>query len=401
VAARLIFFLASGIVFYAYVGYPVLLWVSSRLFGQPHKGGDITPRVSVIIAARNEQRDIGRKIETTLASDYPRGKLEIIVVSDASTDATDEIVARYELCGVRLLRQPRRVGKTGAQNLAVQIASGHVLVFTDATSCCEPHAIRNIVRPFADPQVGCVGGQLVYRDDRVTAIGSGCIRYWSYEKLLKQWESRLGSLIGVSGALYAVRRSCFRRLPDDLIDDLSVVAETHLQRLRAVYEPRAMCVEDTLNEAPDEFRMRVRVIEQTLRTVAHYRAAINPFRHGSYGVKVISHKLLRYGAAPLLPIVFAANVALAGMPGWPRAALACQVVLYLAGLAGFIGERLGVRMRFIVIPYYFALGNIAAIAAFGQFLYGRRYLTWEPIRGDQTDEMRPALGRLEFRRSRE
>jgi hypothetical protein len=190
-------------------------------------------------------------------------------------------------------------------------------------------------------------------------------------------------------------------LPDDLIDDLAVVAETHLQGLRTVYEPRAICVERTLYQAPDEFRMRVRIIEQTLRTIAHYRDAMNPLQHGAYGTKIFSHKVLRYASAPLLLIVFAANIALARMPGWPRAALAGQSVLYLAGLAGFIAERLRARMRVIAIPYYFVLGNVAAIAAFGQFLYGRRYLTWEPIRGRQADEVRPALELLEFRRSRE
>src|SRR5262249_41961252 len=220
--AQVVFIAAMAMMAFIYAGYPALMFAISLMLRRPVRRDDITPRVSVIIAAYNEERDIVAKLKNTLALDYPRDRIEIIVASDCSTDQTDDIVRGFAAQGVILRQQPERYGKTVAQNRAVKISSGEILIFSDATTICESGAIRKIVRNFADPEVGCVAGQLIYADSPESAVGAGCRSYWSYEKFLKRCESRLGSLIGVSGCLYAVRRICHARLAGNMIDDFAI-----------------------------------------------------------------------------------------------------------------------------------------------------------------------------------
>src|SRR5262245_25773924 len=184
--AQIAFIAAIAVMAFIYAGYPALMFALSLVFRRPVRRADITPRVSVIIAAYNEERDIQAKLKNTLALDYPRDRMEIIVASDCSTDQTDEIVRRFGRSGVILSRQPVRFGKTVAQHRAVKVSSGESLVFSDATTMYEPDAIRKIVRSFADPEVGCVAGQLIYVDAATSAVGKGCRSYWGYEKFLKR-----------------------------------------------------------------------------------------------------------------------------------------------------------------------------------------------------------------------
>src|SRR5215475_11126029 len=214
--AQVVFVAAVAMIAFIYVGYPALMFALSLILRRPVRREDITPRVSIIIAAYNEERDIEAKLKNTLAFDYPRDRMEIIVASDCSTDRTDEIVRGFSAQGVILCRQPERFGKTIAQNRAVKASSGAILVFSDATTMYEPDAIRKIVRSFADPEVGCVAGQLIYVDAAASAVGKGCRSYWGYEKFLKRCESDVGSLVGVSVCLYAVRRICHAQLASDM-----------------------------------------------------------------------------------------------------------------------------------------------------------------------------------------
>src|SRR5262247_1283944 len=292
--AQVVFIAAMAMMAFIYAGYPALMFAISLMFKRPVRRDDITPRVSVIIAAYNEERDIAAKLQNTLALDYPRDRMEIIVASDCSTDRTDEIVRGFSAQGVILYRQPERFGKTIAQNHAVEISSGEILVFSDATTMYEPDAIRKIVRDFADPEVGCVAGQLIYADASSSAVGKGCRSYWGYEKFLRRCESDVGTLVGVSGCLYAVRRICHAQLASDMIDDFAIAAEIHLRGLRVVYEPEAIAVEDTNRRSRDEFRMRVRVVKQSLDALRRYRHALHPFRHKMFAFQIIAHKAMRY-----------------------------------------------------------------------------------------------------------
>src|SRR5262245_49265163 len=381
--AQVVFIAAIAVMAFIYVGYPALMLAISFVFRRPVRRADITPRVSVIIAAYNEERDIKAKLKNTLALDYPRDRMEIIVASDCSTDQTDEIVRRFRRKGVFLYRQPYRFGKTIAQNRAVKVSSGEILIFSDATTMYEPDAIRKIVRSFADPEVGCVAGQLIYVDAATSSVGKGCRSYWGYEKFLKRCESHVGSLIGVSGCLYAVRRTCHTRLANDMIDDFVIATEIHLQNLRTVYEPEAIAFEDTNHRSKDEFRMRVRVIKQTMSALGRYRKALNPFRHKMFAFQMISHKILRYTAPFLLVTALVASGSASGSVRWLRIAFLGQLALYGAAIIGGIGERLKIKLGPLAFPYYFTLVNAASFVAFLKAIGGKNYVVWEPIRNAQ------------------
>jgi cellulose synthase/poly-beta-1,6-N-acetylglucosamine synthase-like glycosyltransferase len=377
--AQVVFVAAMVMMAFIYAGYPAMMFALSLVVRRPVRRDDITPRVSVIIAAYNEERDIEAKLKNTLALDYPRDRMEIIVASDCSTDQTDEIARSFGAQGVILRQQPGRFGKTVAQNRAVKISSGEILVFSDATTMCEPDAIRKIVRSFADPEVGCVAGQLIYADASST-VGKGCRSYWEYEKFLKRCESHVGSLIGVSGCLYAVRRICHARLAGDMIDDFVIATEIYLQNLRVVYEPEAIAVEDANRRARDEFRMRVRVIKQTLSALRRYRHTLNPFRHKMFAFQMIAHKALRYAVPFLLIAAFIASGLGSGSAVWLRYFFIGQLALYVAAIAGLVRERRKLKLGPLAYPYYFALANAASLVAFWKALRGDAYVTWEPIR---------------------
>jgi cellulose synthase/poly-beta-1,6-N-acetylglucosamine synthase-like glycosyltransferase len=378
--AQVVFIASVTVIAFIYAGYPALMFLLGFLFRRPVRRADISPRVSLIIAAYNEERDLKAKLENALALDYPHDRLEIIVASDCSSDRTDEIARSFSDRGVILYRQPERFGKTVAQNRAVRISSGEILVFSDATTIYEPDVLRKLVRNFADPEVGCVAGQLVYVDGKASAVGKGCRSYWGYEKFLKRCESQVGSLIGVSGCLYAVRRSCHARLANDMIDDFVIATEIHLQDLRTVYEPQAIACEDTNHRTKDEFRMRVRVIKQTMSALHRYREVLNPARHGMFAVQLIAHKLLRYGVWVPLIAAFIANGLAWDSAEWCRLAFFGQVALYSVAVIGWVAERLKIKIGPLAIPYYFVLVNAASLMAFLKALYGEAYVVWEPIR---------------------
>src|SRR6266850_4774074 len=243
--AEVIFWLSAAALVYTYAGYPLLLAIVSAIRPRRVRRSDFEATVSVIITAYNEERDLTAKLENTLALDYPSELLEIIVASDCSNDRTDEIVREFSARGVRLCRQPERLGKTAAQNAGVEQAHGEIIIFSDATSHYQPDVIRTMMPNFADAEVGCVAGRLLYVDPTDSRVGRGARSYWSYETFLKKHESRAGSLIGASGCLYAVRRSAYVPLDHEACSDFIIATKMVEQGLRAVYEPNAVCTEQT------------------------------------------------------------------------------------------------------------------------------------------------------------
>jgi cellulose synthase/poly-beta-1,6-N-acetylglucosamine synthase-like glycosyltransferase len=379
-AAKVLFWAAAAALAYAYAGYPVLVWLVSSLRPRAVRRGAAEPTVSVIITAYNEERDLASKLENTLALDYPAEKLEVIVASDCSGDRTDEIALAFAPRGVRLHRQAERLGKTAAQNAAVELARGDVLLFSDATTLYRPDVLRAMVPNFADASVGCVAGKLIYVDPASTSVGSGAKSYWGYETFLKTHESRACSLIGASGCLYAVRRSAYVPLYNEACSDFIIATKMVEQGLRAVYEPGAVCTEETNRRADKELSMRVRVITQTYTDLWRHRHLMNPLRGGFYAVELLSHKVMRYLVPLFLAAVFVSSVLLAPRSMFFAALTACQALFYAAALAGWLLERSGARVRMLALPHYFVLANAAAVLALFKFLRGERYARWEPIR---------------------
>ena len=366
--------------FYTYVGYPLLVYLVSVIKPRRIRRGDIEPTVTVLITAYNEEKDLRAKLENTLELDYPREKLEIIVASDCSTDRTDEIALSFADRGVRLYSQQERLGKTAAQNAAVELAKGEIVLFSDATTMYRTNVLRTLMPNFGDESVGCVSGKLIYIDPADSNIGKGARSYWNYETFLKEAESRACSLIGVSGALYAVRRLAYVPMYPEACSDFLIATKLYEQGLRTVYEPLAVCTEETNRQAERELQMRVRVITQTLTDLGRHLYMMNPFRSGFYAVQLFSHKVLRYAVPVWLILLFASSAVLSFTSDVFLLFLVLQAMFY--GIAGMSWAliRGGKHTALIVMPQYFVLANIASIIAFFGFIRGVRMATWEPIR---------------------
>ena len=380
VVAETIFWLCAAVVVYVYAGYPLLLLIASTFRSRPIKKSKIWPTVSVIITAYNEERALARKLENTLSLDYPKELVEIIVASDCSTDQTDEITRSFESQGVRLHRQPNRFGKTSAQNAAVEKARGDIIIFSDATTLYEPNVLKVMMPSFADPTVGCVAGRLIYVDPSSTNVGRGARSYWGYESFLKRHESKVCSLIGASGCLYAVRRSAYVPMYDEACSDFLIATKMMEQDLRAVYEPLAVCFEET-NRAPGkELQMRVRVITQTFTDLWRHRGMMNPLRSGFYAIQLISHKVLRYLVPFLLLIMVLCSAMLAAHSVLHFSVLIGVLLFGLIALVAWRVELSNIPSSVLPLPYYFVLANLASMLAVYKFVTGERYARWEPIR---------------------
>src|SRR5436853_6419844 len=380
IAIEIVFCLSAAALLYTYAGYPLLLFIVSTFRPLTVRAGDYQPTVSFIITAYNEELDLAAKLENTLTLDYPHELIEIIVASDCSTDRTDDLVRKYSGQGVKLVRQPERLGKTAAQNAAVAQAGGEIILFSDATSLYKTDVVRALVPNFADPTVGCVAGRLIYVDPAESGVGRGARSYWSYETFLKKHESRAGSLIGASGCLYAVRRSAYVPLYHEACSDFIIATKMVEQGLRAVYEPDAICTEETNRRSNKELKMRVRVIAQTFADLWRHRSMLDPLRVGFYAVQLFSHKVMRYFVPFFLIAMLAASTVLASGSPLYSVVLAAQLGFYFVSLLAWILEQSGVHSPVLALPQYFVLANVASLVGFYKFLRGERYARWQPIR---------------------
>jgi cellulose synthase/poly-beta-1,6-N-acetylglucosamine synthase-like glycosyltransferase len=377
---EVIFWLSVAAVGYAYVGYPLLLTLISWIRPKPVHSEQWTPSVSVIIAAYNEERDLAAKLENTLALDYPKSQLEIIVTSDCSSDRTDEIAKSFSDRGVRLHRQEERLGKTAAQNAAVTKAQGEIIVFSDATTHYQPDVLRLMMPAFADQSVGCATGRVIYQDAKDSSVGAGTQSYWNYEFFLKKHESNVCSLIGVCGCMYAVRKAAYVPLYNDACSDFIIATTMVEQGLRAVYVPEAVCMEEPNRQAKKELAARVRIISQTFSDLWRNRGVLNPFRSGFYAVQLWSHKIMRYLVPLFLIAIFVTSGFLATRNVFYAAVFAVQVAFYLAALVSALLERAGLSVRLLALPQYFVITNLASLIAFVKFLSGETYTKWTPSR---------------------
>jgi cellulose synthase/poly-beta-1,6-N-acetylglucosamine synthase-like glycosyltransferase len=386
----IVFWVSLAAVIWTYLGYPLLLLLLTRVRRRsarpqpPVETAPLEPTVTIIISAYNEEKAIRHKLERTLALDYPAEKLEVIVASDCSTDRTHDIVRELAPRGVRLVVLPERAGKTAAQNLAAAAAKGEVLIFTDATTELNRESLRGLTAGFVDPRVGCVGAELEYVSEGGSAVGKGGGLYWRYEKRVKQLESQVSTLIGVSGCLYAVRASAYRPIEPDLISDFVIAGDVFERGFITVYGGGTVSSERTHEETGQEFEMRVRVIVRTINALVRRARMLNPLRFGFFSFQLFSHKVLRYLVPELLIAIFASGLYLAVTGGSSapvyRALLIAQLAFCLAAAFGWLRQRLGLRLPFVHVPFYFLVVNLAALWALVLYLRGERKVTWTTVR---------------------
>lgn len=376
-----VFAVSAAVCAYLYAGYPLLLWARSRLAPRPVRAAPVEPALSVVIPVFDEERVLAAKLDNTLALDYPRARLEILVVSDGSTDATEAIAAGYAARGVRLLALPRG-GKVAALNAGAAAARGEILVLTDANGLLEPASLRRLVEPFADPEVGGVCGHKRYRTTRgadATELGENL--YWRYDSWQKRLESAAGSVFAADGTLYALRRALYVPLAElAQADDIAISTRVVLAGARLVYAPAAVVWEEAPAEGRAEFRRKVRVTNHSLRALAGLGARL--WTAGFYSLELVSHKLVRHLAPFFLLGLALSAAALAPRAPLFAAAAAAQALFYLLAAAGFALRRtpLG-RRRLFSVPYYFTLVNAAALAGVLSILRGERRREWTPRQG--------------------
>lgn len=375
-----LFSVTLAVTVYIYFGYPALIFLVSRLRPRPfRRGGE--PTVTVVVPVYNEEGVIADKIANTLALDYPPERLEVLVVSDGSTDGTEEIVRRFG-DQARLLSLPRS-GKAFALNEGARAARGEILVLTDANTLLEPGSLRPLVDPFADPEVGGVCGNKKQRPPAgADATAEGENLYWRWDKWQKALESRAGSIFAADGTLYAVRKELYVPIADPAqADDIAISARIVLQGRRLLYEPRAVAWEEAPAEGRDEFRRKVRVTNHSVRALWNLGRGL--WTSGFYSVELLSHKLFRHLVPFFLIPLFLSNAVLAagGSPVF-RILFAGQALFYGLALAGFAlrGTRLG-RAKPFTVPYYFCLVNAAAFLGVLSILRGRRLRAWTPRSG--------------------
>lgn len=372
---------AFALLLYAYFGYPALLAVLAQL-RRPRALvlTDYEPAVTMVVAAWNEEQVIAQKIENALTLDYPPGKLDLIVVSDSSTDGTDRIVEGYaqQTARVRLLRTAGRQGKSAALNLGVPQAGGEIVVLTDANAVFQRDAVRRLVRPFADPRVGAVSGQLCYH--QATGRGEGESAYWRYEQAVKRPESALRSLVGANGSIYAIRRNLFRPVHPRDVNDFRIPYDVLLQGYWVVLEPEAVSFEHPAGDLWAEYRRKVRIMARAIPTMLALIWPTVVQRRWLALWQLVSHKLLREIQGVFFLAALAGAIwgsALGDL--WLLLFLCAQIALYLAGAAGWASSPV-LRWRPLRLAAHFDMIALASVAALWLWLTGRLSATWSPAR---------------------
>jgi cellulose synthase/poly-beta-1,6-N-acetylglucosamine synthase-like glycosyltransferase len=365
--------LALVLIAVPYTLYPALLWLRAYLAPDPARQGEITPDVDLVICAHNEAQVIAERLENALALDYPKEHLTIWVASDGSTDETVDIVRSFDADRVRCLDLPRN-GKAAALNACVAAGKAEVVAFSDANSLWRSDALRMLVRSFADASVGGVAGDQCYEEGGLGALGERS--YWSFDRVLKCWQSRAGSVISATGAIYAVRRELFQPAPADATDDFMVSTGVIDQSKRLVFEQDAIALESAASDS-GEYRRKVRILTRGLRAVYYRRELLFPSRSGFYAVQLLLHKLWRRLTwIPLLLLLLASP--LYATEGIFQLLVAAGVT----GLVGLGGIGLAIpslrRFKLVDVVTHVLMVNTACAVATHNVLRGHHVSHWSP-----------------------
>jgi len=376
--------LSPGLLFgYAYFLYPALLRVWGGVRPTPRRFGDPPewPMVSIVVPSYNEEKAIRRTVESLLAIDYPADRRQILIVSDASADRTDEIVREYADRGVELLRLAQRSGKTAAENAALEHLRGSIVVNTDATIRILPSSLKPLIRVFQDPTIGVASGRDVSVGDLTVESNPGESGYVGYEMWVRSLETRVGSIVGASGCFYAIRRHLHETLvPAALSRDFASALMAREQGLRAVSVDEAVCLVPRTTSLQREFRRKIRTMARGLETLWFKRHLMNPLRHGRFAWMLLSHKLARWMVFLAAPL---ALIALMLLSLQSRIAAALLVAVLIGILLGTVAMRApeGKRLpRLVALCGFLLVSHVAGFIAWTKALRGELNPIWEPTR---------------------
>lgn len=368
-------------IFHAFVGYPFVLRMVSIFHRKPiHKDNNHVPPVTLIISAYNEEKVIEKKIRNSLDLDYPESKLEIMVVSDASSDSTDKIVMSYIDQGVKHLRIEGRVGKTSCLNKAIPVSRGEIIVFSDANSLYPRETIRNIVQNFADNAVGCVTGYTRYISDEAdTVIGS--LGLYSYlEMITKELESTIGSCVGADGAIFAIRKSLYRPLRETDINDLVIPLTIVAQGYRVVIERDAFCFEETAKDPKGEFNRQVRITNRTIRAIFTNAFFFNIRQYGLFAFELFSHKIMKFLVPLFLLTALGSNFLLMKRHSIYKLLMCVQGFLYTVSILNLSKISIPLIKKISFICRTFVVVNLAIIKGWISYFRGENITVWRSTR---------------------
>ncbi len=383
---KIIFWLSFAIIFYSYLGYGILLWILVRIKRllkkpmPPAAGQDPYPAVALVVAAYNEQDFILRKIENTLELDYPKHRLELIFITDGSTDRTPEIISRYP--SIRLLHEPQRRGKVAAMNRAIQQVESPLVIFCDANTLLNKECVREIVKHYADPKVGGVAGEKrIWQREADAAAAAGEGLYWKYESYLKKLDSELYTAVGAAGELFSVRKALFEKAPEgtiieDFVQSLKLCVNGYVVR----YEPNAYAAEAPSASIREEMKRKVRICAGAFQAMVLLKDLFNIFRYPMVSFQFISHRILRWTICPVALItLLLSNILIAWKAPSPfyLAVLAAQGLFYVLGITGWIFASRNIRLKAVYIPFYFLFMNLSVFIGFNRFLRNKQTVLWE------------------------
>lgn len=370
-----IFWTSLFLVIFIYLGYPFILIAISLFRKNIYKKGDFYPQVSILIPAYNEEKIIEQKLKNCFSLDYPCNKVEIIIILDGCTDKTKDIALNFTNKNLKIVEQKKRLGKMAALNKTAWQAQGDILIFTDANAIYKEDALKNLIRYFVNENIGGVCGRLVYKNitDKNSFEAEGI--YWKYEDLIKQLESKVNSLVTANGSIYAIRKSLFSKIDEDLADDLSIPIKIITSGKKFIYEPDAIATERPPQKAEEEFHRRARIINQGFK--ATFRLLRDILHAGNlFAFEFLFHKFLRWFVPIFLILILISNFFLLQFKFYLVFSI-LQVLFYTFSFLGYILNKRGRRIKVFYLPFYFCLLNLAALCGFVKFLSKAQTKIWD------------------------
>ncbi|MCE1202079.1 MAG: glycosyltransferase family 2 protein [Bacteroidia bacterium] len=386
---EILFWVLLFIVFYAYLGYGILLFLMvriKRLFVKPlAPDPSYEPEVTLFVAAYNEKDFVDAKVKNALELDYPQHKIKQVWVTDGSDDGTPELLKKYAEFGVEVYHKPERGGKIGAMNRGMQFVKTPIVIFSDGNTLLGRESIRRIVNLFSNPSVGCVSGEKrIFDKEKDTAAGTEGI-YWKYESKLKKWDAELYSVVGAAGELFAIRTNLFQEVEKDtLLDDFIISLRVAMKGFTIQYDPEAYAIETSSANVKEELKRKVRIAAGGIQSIIRLSPLLNIFKYGMLSFQYISHRVLRWTLAPLsLPIILILNTILwiaAGMTNFSNLYVwlfYLQIAFYVMALFGWYLENKAIKIKALFVPYYFLMMNYAVLMGMRRYYKGSQSVNWE------------------------
>lgn len=387
---KIIFWLLLFLVFYAYLGYGILLYflVKIKRVFKPKKQtetNDYEPEVTLFVAAYNEKDYVEAKVKNGFSLNYPQSKIKQLWVTDGSDDGTPDLLKKYQDKGVEVYHENARGGKIGAMNRGMQFVKTPIVIFSDGNTILGKESVQRIVNLFSDPKVGCVSGEKrIISKEKDTAAGTESI-YWKYESTLKKWDAELYSVVGAAGELFAIRTELFQEVEKDtLLDDFIISLRVAMKGYTIQYDPEAYAIETASANVKEELKRKVRIAAGGIQSIIRLKPLLNIFKYGTLSFQYISHRVLRWTVAPIsLPLIFILNGIIAYSEGitnfnclyvWLFYA---QILFYILALTGWYLENKAIKVKALFVPYYFFIMNYAVLMGIRRYFKGSQTVNWE------------------------